>query len=136
MVETLQAQMDDVAAPFVRGLGLAVRSAASGEVIFALPVTAHVVHGGGVLCGQAMMAAADIAMVAALTSLQPDTRFRPMTTVQLATSFLRPVPADAAEVKVIARVLRPGRTLCYGEVEFVAADGKLVAHATTTYAYL
>jgi uncharacterized protein (TIGR00369 family) len=136
MIETLQAQLAHVAAPFVRSLGMTVRSAAPGEVRLSLPVTPHVVHGGGVLCGQAIMAAADIAMVGALSSLEPDARFRPMTTVQLATSFLRPVPADAGEVTVVARVLRAGRQLSYGEVEFLVADGKLVAHATTTYAYL
>jgi acyl-coenzyme A thioesterase PaaI-like protein len=74
--------------------------------------------------------------VGALTSLQPGARFRPMTTVQLSTSFLRPVPDDAREVSVVGRVLRQGKQLSYGEVEFLAVDGKLVAHATTTYSYL
>jgi uncharacterized protein (TIGR00369 family) len=137
MIERLQQQLAEVAAPLVRGLEMKVTAAQPGEVRFTLPVTPHVVHGGGVLCGQAIMAAADIAMVVALTSLEPDARFRPMTTVQLATSFLRPVPATAHEVTLVGRVLRQGRQLSYGEVEFIsAADGKLVAHATTTYAYL
>jgi uncharacterized protein (TIGR00369 family) len=136
MIEALQEQLAQVAAPFVRSLGMSVRSAEPGEVRLALPTTPYVVHGGGVLCGQAIMAAADIAMVAALTSLEPGARFRAMTTVQLNTSFLRPVPADAVEVTVIGRVLRAGRQLSYGEIEFLVADGKLAAHATTTYAYL
>jgi uncharacterized protein (TIGR00369 family) len=136
MIESLQEQLGQVAAPFVRGLGMRVLAAQPGEVRFSLPVTPHVVHGGGVLCGQAIMAAADIAMVGALTSLEPGARFRPMTTVQLNTGFLRPVPGDAREVTLVGRVLRQGKQLSYGEVEFLAADGKLVAHATTTYSYL
>ena len=36
----------------------------------------------------------------------------------------------------VARVLRLGKTLSYGEVEFLAPDGKLAAHATTTYALI
>jgi len=39
-------------------------------------------------------------------------------------------------VAVVARVLRPGKNLSYGDVEFRTSDGKLAAHATTTYALL
>jgi acyl-coenzyme A thioesterase PaaI-like protein len=59
-----------------------------------------------------------------------------MTTVQLQTSFVRPVPKDAAQIGVMARVLRHGKSLSYGDVEFRTEDGKLAAHATTTYALL
>ena len=62
--------------------------------------------------------------------------FRPMTTVQLQTSFVRPVPKDGVSVAVLARVLRFGKQLSYGDVEFRTQDGKLAAHATTTYAML
>lgn len=136
MIAALQDALSKFTAPMVHDLGLRVHAAEPGLVTLALPVTPHVVHGGGVLCGQAMMAAADTAMVLALMSLEPHARFRPMTTAQLGTSFLRPVPAGSAEVTVLARVLRAGKTLAYGEVSFTTADGKLAAHATTTYAYL
>jgi acyl-coenzyme A thioesterase PaaI-like protein len=36
----------------------------------------------------------------------------------------------------MARVLKPGRTLMFGEVELSGPDGKLAAHATTTYALI
>jgi acyl-coenzyme A thioesterase PaaI-like protein len=66
--------------------------------------------------------------------------FRPMTTVQLQTSFLKPVPGDCAEVQVICTLLRRGRSLAFGEIELRAMDGSpggtLAAHATTTYALL
>jgi uncharacterized protein (TIGR00369 family) len=92
------------------------------------------VHAGGVLCGQTMMAAADTAMVlAVMTHLGG---FRPMTTVQLQTSFLRGVKAGAGTVAVVARVLKMGRNLVFGEVELHGPDGALAAHATTTYALL
>lgn len=136
LTDQLAERLATVAAPMVRDLALRITAAEPGDVTLVLPVDAHVVHGGGVLCGQAIMAAADTAMVVALCSLEPEARFRPMTTVQLSTSFLRPVPADATEVTVHARVLRSGKTLAYGEISFAAPDGKLAAHATTTYAYL
>ena len=62
--------------------------------------------------------------------------FRPMTTVQLQTSFLRPVAGDSGTVRVVARVLRLGRNLVFGEIEVLNAKGELAAHATTTCALL
>ena len=87
---------------------------------------------GGVLCGQAVMAAADTAMILAIATQLGG--FKPMTTVQLQTSFLRTIPGDAGSVRVVARVLRRGRKLVFGEVHLSDAHGALAAHATTTYA--
>ncbi len=134
LVERLQSDLDRLTAPCVQRLGLVVVEADANEVVLTMPVTPDVVHGGGVLCGQAMLAAADTAMLAGM--LAGLDAFRPMTTVQLQTSFLRPVPADAGEVRVACRILRRGRSLAFGEVEFTTADGKLAAHTTTTYALL
>jgi uncharacterized protein (TIGR00369 family) len=133
-LEALRAAMEPMLAPWVRALDLQWLEARPGEAVFSLPVSAALVHGGGVLCGQALMAACDTAMVAAvMTRLGA---FRPMTTVQLQTSFLRPVPADSGDVRVLARVLRLGRSLVFGEVQVSTPDGQLAAHATTTYALL
>jgi uncharacterized protein (TIGR00369 family) len=130
----LQATLEELAADYTKRLGLRVETAAPGEVTLTLPVTPELVHGGGVLCGQAILAAADTAMLLAMIAQLGE--FRPMTTVQLQASFLRPVPRDATAVTVIVRVLRFGKSLSYGEVEFKTPDGKLAAHATTTYALL
>jgi len=130
----LQAALADVVAPWVRELGLQVLAARSGEVELTLPVAPALVHGGGVLCGQAMMAAADTAMVlAVMTKLGG---FKPMTTVQLQTSFLKPVPGDDGQARLLARVLRMGKSLVFGEIQLHNARGDLAAHATTTYALL
>ena len=130
----LQATLDTLAADCVKRLGLRVESIERGQVTLSLPVTADIVHAGGVVCGQAIMAAADTAMLVAMIAQLGE--FRPMTTVQLQASFLRPVPREVASVVVIGRVLRFGKSLSYGEVEFKTPDGKLAAHATTTYALL
>lgn len=132
--EQLQQALREQFAPWLRELDLRVEGAALGEVRLALSVTPPHVHAGGVLCGQTMMAAADTAMVlAVMTHLGG---FRPMTTVQLQTSFLRGVKAGAGTVAVVARVLKMGRNLVFGEVELHGPDGALAAHATTTYALL
>ena len=131
---SLQADLDRVAAPWVKALGLELTEVIEDGVVFRLPVSAPLVHGGGVLCGQAVMAAADTAMVIALSAALGG--FRPMTTVQLSCSFLKAVPGDTDAVAVRARVLRKGRNLAFGEIEVSLPDGTLAAHATTTYALL
>lgn len=117
-------------APWVQDLRLEVLAVGGGEVTLRLPFDARLARVGGTVCGQAMMAAADTAMVLAVSSQLGG--FKPMTTVSLTTSFMRPV--QGTELRVVARVLKPGRTLMFGEVELLAPDGRLAAHATTTYA--
>ena len=142
----LQTLLTSVVAPWVTELNLRVLAATPGAVTLALPIAPRHVHGGGVLCGQTMMAAADTAMILAIVSQTG--AFRPMTTVQLQTSFLRPIPGKPAakpagagdgppaEARVIARVLRLGKRLVFGEIEVLDPAGQLAAHATTTYALL
>jgi uncharacterized protein (TIGR00369 family) len=133
-IHQLQSALTQVFAEWVQQLELRVLEARAGEVVFALPVLPRHVHSGGVMCGQTMMAAADTAMViAVMTHLGG---FRPMTTVQLQTSFLRPIPGGSADARLTARVLRMGKSIVFGEIEIADAAGRLAAHATTTYALL
>jgi uncharacterized protein (TIGR00369 family) len=133
-VRMCQRLLQEVAAPWVQELGMQVESADERELHLVVPVRPALVHGGGVLCGQAMMAVADTAMVLALSSNLGG--FRPMTTVQLQTSFLKPVPGTAESIRVRATVLRRGKSLAFGEIALHGPDGTLAAHATTTYALL
>jgi len=130
----LQATLDRIAADYVKRLQLRVETVAPGEVTLTMPVLPELVHGGGVLCGQAIMSAADTAMLLAMIAQLGE--FRPMTTVQLQTAFVRPVPKDSAQVTVLARVRRLGKTLSYGDIDFLTDGDKLAAHATATYALL
>lgn len=133
-IEMLQAALGHIFAPWVRGLDLRVLEARAGEVVLVLPVTAQHVQEDGLLCGQTMMAAADTAMVLAVMTRLGG--FKPMTTVQLQTSFLRPVGGSSGAARVVARVLRMGRNLVFGEVQLINADHELSAHATATVALL
>ncbi|MCU0968734.1 MAG: PaaI family thioesterase [Rubrivivax sp.] len=133
-LDMLQAALGSVFADYVRRLDLRVLEARAGEVVLALPVTREHVHSGGVLCGQTMMAAADTAMVLAVMTRLGG--FKPMTTVQMNTSFLRPVSGTSGAARVVARVLRMGRSLVFGEVQLIDADDELAAHSTTTCALL
>ncbi|MEZ5738932.1 MAG: PaaI family thioesterase [Burkholderiaceae bacterium] len=124
--------LDGLFAPWVKSLDLQLAKIEAGEAQLRLPFSTALCREGGTICGQAMMAAADTAMVLAISSIAGE--FRPTTTVSLNTSFLRPV-ADG-DVMIVARVIKPGRTLMFGQIDLVGADGKQVAQATTTYAML
>jgi uncharacterized protein (TIGR00369 family) len=133
-LQMLEDALQQVFAPWVRELDLRVQRASPGEVQLALPVAPRHVHAGGVLCGQTMMAACDSAMVLAVMTLLGG--FKPMTTVQLQTSFMRAVPGDSGEARITARVLRKGGKLVFGEIGVHNAAGELAAQATTTYMLL
>jgi uncharacterized protein (TIGR00369 family) len=133
-VAALQAMLGELFAPWVRELELVVRAAGADSVQLSLPVQPRHVHAGGVVCGQTLMAAADTALVLAASHVLGG--FRPMTTVQLQTSFLRPVPKDVEAVAITARILKSGRSLVFGEVELALPGGELAAHVTSTSALL
>ena len=129
----LQSALAEYFAPWVQALGLQVESFDADSVTLRLPQSDALSRVGGMLCGQAMMAAADTAMVLALINQFGE--FRPCTTVQMNTSFLKPLSKQDALVQ--ARIVRAGKTLAFGEIDIRGAgDGKSVCRATTTYALL
>jgi len=130
---TLQAALAEYFAPWVQALQLRAESFDTDSVTLRLPQNAQLSRVGGMLCGQAMMAAADTAMVLALISHFGE--FRPCTTVQMNTSFLKPLSKQDALVQ--ARVIRAGKSLAFGEIDIRGADdGKSVCRASVTYALL
>lgn len=132
-LQALQAALPEYFAPWVQELGLRVEDASDDGVTLRLPQDARLSRSGGMLCGQAMMAAADTAMVLAL--IRHFGAFRPCTTVQMNTSFLKPLSGPDALVQ--ARVLRAGKSLAFGEIDIRGADdGKSACRCTTTYALL
>ena len=133
---TRQGAQDLLAANFaawVHDLGLSVESVGEGRALLRMPYSDRLVRVGGAICGQALMSAADTAMVIALSASFGE--FRPVTTVSQNVSFMRPVTGK--DVLVEARVIRLGRTLAFGEILLTAdGDDRPAAHATTTYAIL
>jgi uncharacterized protein (TIGR00369 family) len=132
-LDQLQAALPAYFAPWVQALGLAPEAFDADSVTLRLPQSDQLARSGDMLCGQAMMAAADTAMVLALINHFGE--FRPCTTVQLNTSFLRPLSGQDALVQ--ARVVRAGKALAFGEIDIRGAqDGKSACRASTTYALL
>ncbi|MBV8923978.1 MAG: PaaI family thioesterase, partial [Bradyrhizobium sp.] len=101
--------------------------------ILRMPFSEKLCRNGGMVCGQALMAFADTAMV--IANLAANRVYRPMTTVDQTTHFMR--AAMSCDVLADARVLRLGRTMSFGRVTLLgAADKKPVAMVSSAFAML
>ncbi len=131
--QTLQSTFAEHFAPWVLELGLTVDTLHTDSVVLRLPHSDALSRSGGTLCGQAMMAAADTAMVMAL--IHHFGGFKPCTTVQMSSSFMKPLSNQDALVE--ARIVRAGKTMAFGEIDIRGAnDGKSVCRCSVAYALL
>ena len=136
--------LGDVFAPWVQDLGLSIESIAcvppSGAAadwqpgaILRMGFSERLCRHGGIVCGQALMALADTAMVIAI--LAANRGYRPMTSVDQTTHFMRAV--TTSDVLADARVVRLGRTMGFGRVTLSsAADNRPVAMVSSAFAML
>lgn len=124
--------LESLVAPWVKDLHLVVESVDANEARLCLPFEPRLCREGGTVCGQALAAAADTAMILAISGFLGN--FKPMTTVSLNVDFMRPVANG--DVTLVARVVKPGKTITFGEILLSGPDGKLVARANCTYAML
>ena len=134
----------DVFAPWVRDLDLSVESVdhdpppdASSDwqpgAVLRMAFSERLCRQSGVVCGQALMAFADTAMV--IANLAANRGYRPMTTVDQTTHFMRAVMSS--DVLADARVVRRGRTMSFGRVTLLSAsDNKPVAMVSSAFAML
>ena len=135
--------LTEVVAPWVQDLGLLVEAIESGRpagapqdwqpgAVLRLPFAGKLCRDGGVVCPQALMALADTAMVFACAAAWSG--YRPMSAVDQTMHFLRPVNFD---VLADARIVRIGRTNCFGRVMLSsAADKRPVGMVSSAYAML
>jgi uncharacterized protein (TIGR00369 family) len=135
--------LGEVFAPWVLDLDLSIEgfdftppAAATADwqpgAILRMPFSERLCRNGGVVCGQALMAFADTSMV--LANLAANRGYRPMTTVDQTTHFMRAVTGD---VLADARVVRLGRTMSFGRVTLTGAtDNKPVAMVSSAFAML
>ena len=100
--------------------------------IVRLPYSRKLCRDGAAVCTQALMALADTAMVLACSAAWNG--YRPMTSIDQTTHFLRPVNFD---VIADARAVRLGRNASFGRVMLLnAADGRPVGMVASAYGVL
>ncbi len=135
--------MTKIFAPWVQDLTLLVESVETARpsgalpdwqpgAVVRLPFSQAVCSDGGVVCSQALLALAETAMIIACAAAWNG--YRPMSTIDQTTHFLRPVSFD---VVADARVVRIGRNTCFGRVMLLgAADKRPVGMVASAYSML
>jgi uncharacterized protein (TIGR00369 family) len=135
--------MTEAIPAWVQDLGLLVESIESGRpagapaewqpgAVVRMPFSPKACREGGVISSQALMALADTAMVFACSAAWNG--YRPMSTVDQTTHFLR---ATNVDVIADARVMRIGRTTSFGRVTlYSAGDRRPVGMVSSAYAML
>jgi uncharacterized protein (TIGR00369 family) len=143
-IEEARRVLGDVFAPWVQDLNLSIEAIdydppadAAPDwqpgALLRLPFSERLCRNGGIVCGQALMAFADTAMV--IANLAANRGYRPMTTVDQTTHFMRAVMSS--DVLAKARIVRRGRTMSFGRVTLIAAtDSKPVAMVSSAFAML
>lgn len=136
---TARMLLGEVFAPWVQDLQLSIEridqpsdSGGAGAVL-RMKFSDRLCREGGVICGQALMSLADTAIVFAVSAASG--RYRPMTTVDQTTHFLK--PAANMDVLAEARIIRFGKTMAFGQVILSGTgDNKPVAMVSTAYALM
>lgn len=125
--------LGELFAPWVRDLDLTVEQVGEGAATLRMPFHPRLTRIGGTVCGQALMALADTTMVFVIAGAFGE--FRPMTTVNQSTQFMRAI--SNADVVAEGRILRLGRTMAFGEVRLRAeGDEAPAVHVSSAYAIL
>ena len=129
--ETAQTILSQSFAPWILSLSPVVTEISPDQTTLIMPITPDINRIGDIVCGQALAALADTAMVFACFGHlgQPE----PVGTVTLDTQFLR--PASGTQIRAEAQVTRAGRSMMFTRCTLIAEpSGKPVALATATFA--
>lgn len=117
-------------APWAKELELSELSISTGKASARMPMNAAIKHKGGVISGQAIMAAVDMVITLAMCT----TNTRPKGTANQTTHFLQ--PANTGDLIIQAEVLRFGKTIAYAEASVRSrSSGELVARSTAEWAF-
>jgi uncharacterized protein (TIGR00369 family) len=120
-------------AAWINDLALTVEATDATGARLRLPFSERLCRQGGNICGQALIAASDTAMVLAISAASG--AFRPLTTVDLTMNYMRPI--IAVDALLDARVKRLGKTIAFCTCEITdAKGGKIAAFATGTFALI
>ena len=120
-------------APFINDLGIVPIEAGDGRVSSRVVLQPRHLQHTGVVHAGVMVTLADHSMGAAAQSMAPEGFF--VLTAELSTQLLR--PAQGESLLCEARVLKPGRQICFTEADVYALQGDQrvhVARASATMA--
>jgi uncharacterized protein (TIGR00369 family) len=118
------------APPIAELLGFRLTEATEGRALFEGVPMPQLLNPLGSVHGGWALTLIDSATGCALhTLLEPGTGY---TTVETKVNFVRPTPLDGGVIRCEGRVLSRGRQIGTAEASLKSADGKLLAHGTST----
>ena len=132
-VPEAQKFLKSVTAPWVQDLNLKINIVLRWKCKFTLHYSKKLVRSGDIICGQAIVGAADTAMIVAVISAIG--KYQEITTVDIACKFLRPLLQNGGLLET--EILKLGQRLVVGRVTVkdIQSD-KLAAEISCTYARL
>ena len=131
-VNEAQKFLSNVTAPWIRGLGLQVDHISNWKCKFTLNYNENLVRAGSIICGQAIVSAADTAMIVAVTSAIG--KYEEITTVDISCKYLRPLSSGGL---IETEILKLGQRLVVGRITVKdIKSNKLAAEISCTYARL
>ncbi|MCH9852278.1 MAG: PaaI family thioesterase [Alphaproteobacteria bacterium] len=123
----------DIYAPWVQQLNITPLASTQQGYQFLLPKNKDITRDGDIICGQAIASVAD--SVGVLSLCHHHGGYRPMTTIELASYFMRPL--FLGDVMIEVTNLSNGKRLATTRVDFRAKHfDKIAATANCIYAYL
>ena len=124
--------LSKVTAPWIRDLDLQVDRISNWNCKFTLNYNENLVRAGNIICGQAIVSAADTAMIVAVISAIG--KYEEITTVDISCKYLRPLSSGGS---IETEILKLGKRLVVGRitVKDIKSD-KLAAEISCTYARL
>jgi uncharacterized protein (TIGR00369 family) len=131
-MEFLQAMIagDLPAPPIAEVLGFRLAEAEEGRAVFEGTSGPHLLNPLGSVHGGWALTLIDSATGCALhTTLDAGFGY---TTVETKVNFVRPIPPEGAVVRCEGRVLSRGRQIATADAMMTSAEGKLLAHGTST----
>tara|TARA_Y100001968_G_C19083118_1_gene583994 strand:+ start:96 stop:518 length:423 start_codon:yes stop_codon:yes gene_type:complete len=132
-VTKAQNLLSSVTAPWVQDLDLQIDSISRLRCKFTLNYSKKLVRTGNIICGQAIVSAADTAMIVAVISAIG--KYQEITTVDISCKYLRPLLKRGGSIET--EILKLGQRLVVGRISIKDnASNKLAAEISCTYARL
>jgi uncharacterized protein (TIGR00369 family) len=120
--------------PAARAMGFVIEAVELGRVVFSMSAHEWMANPTGVLHGGLTSTLLDTVLTLAVqTRLEPQSY---CTTIDLHVHLVRPVLLDGEKVRAEGNAVHVGSTVATAEGRAFDASGRLVAHATATFAVL
>ena len=132
-VKEAQNMLSSVTAPWIQDLDLQIISISELKCKFTLKYSEKIVRAGNIICGQAIVSAADTAMIVAVISAIGE--YQEITTVDISCKYLRPLLRGGGLIET--EILKLGKNLVVGRITIKdIQSNKSAAEISCTYARL